>query len=99
LGALEYPFELPAPGVCLEEFEILTDQSMREACGDTDLIERESFFVEQHYASEVLDIAFDGSLGVLGPLFDLGELVARQVEIENLSLVRLSAAHLVTPAA
>ena len=85
--------------MCLEELEVLTDQAVGEAGGDTDLIDGEALLVQQHDAGEVLDIAFDGSLGVLGASLDLGELVAGEVEIEDLGLVRLSAAHLMTPAA
>jgi hypothetical protein len=32
--------------VLFEEFEILTDETVREACGDTDLIDGEALLVQ-----------------------------------------------------
>ena len=85
--------------MCLQEFEVLTNETVGEACGDTDLIDREALLLQQHHTGEVLDIAFDGCLGMFGALFDLGELVSGEIEIEDLRLMCLSAAHVVTPAA
>jgi len=48
--------------VLLEELEILTDQAVREAGGDADLVDGEGFLVEEDNTSEVLDVALDGSL-------------------------------------
>ena len=82
----------------LEELEILAYQAMGEGGGDTDLINREGSLVEEDNTGEVLDVALNGGLRVVCTAFDVGELVTGEIEIENLSFVSLTAAHLVPPA-
>ena len=81
------------------QLEILADQPVRKACGDTDLINREAFELQDHHASEVLNIALNGCLGMLGAALDIRELVTGEIEIEDLSFMCLPSTHLVSPAA
>jgi hypothetical protein len=71
---LQDTFELSGFGVLLEEFEILTDEPVREAGGDADLVDGEAFLVEQDNTSEVLDVALDSSLRVVGSTLDVREI-------------------------
>jgi hypothetical protein len=82
-----------------EELEVLTDQAVREAGRDADLVEGEALLVKEDDTGKVLDIAFNGGLGMMGTAFDIGELIAGEIETEDLSFVGLPAAHLVSPTA
>ena len=67
---MQYPLELSASGMLLEELEILANQAVREAGGDADLIDGEALFLKQHDTGKVLDITFDGCLRVSCSAFD-----------------------------
>ena len=83
----------------LEEFEVLTDETVREARRDTDLIDRKTFLIQENNTSKVLDIAFDGCLGVFRSAFDVREEISGEIEIEDLSFVSLSTTHFMPPTA
>ena len=57
----------------LEEFKVFTDETVREAGGYTDLIDGEALLLQENNTSKVLDIAFDGCLGVFCSSFDVRE--------------------------
>ena len=78
--------------------DILPDQAIGEAGGDAYFIDGAPLQVQQDDLGEVLDVALNGGLGMVGTLFDLGELVAAEVEFQDLGLVGGAAAHIVPPA-
>ena len=53
--------------------------------------------MEKCHASEVLEVTLDSRLGVMGFVFDLGELIYTEVEVEDLGFVRLATSHLPAP--
>ena len=60
---------------------------MGEARRDADLIDGEALEMQQDDTGEVLDIAVNRTLAVMGLAFNLRELVAAEVEVEDLCLV------------
>ncbi len=96
---MEDAFELRGFGVVFEELKILAYQAVGEASRDADLVNGEAFLVEEDDTGEVLDVALDGSLGVVSAAFNVGEQIAGQIQIKDLGFVSLTAAHLMTPAA
>jgi len=69
------------------QLDILPGQAVGEAGGYAYFIDGEPFQVQQDDLGEVLDVAFDGGLGMVGALLDLGELVATEVKFQDLGLV------------
>ena len=55
--------------------------------------------MEEENASKVLDIAFDGCLGMFCFSFDVREEISGEIEIEDLSFVSLSTTHFMPPTA
>lgn len=55
----------------LVEVDIFTYQAVGKAGGDADLVNGEPFQVQQDDPGEVLDVAFDRGLGMVGSLLDL----------------------------
>ena len=80
-----------------KELDILTDEPMREAGGDPSLVNGEAFLFEEDNLGEVLDVTFDGAFGMVSTTFNIGELIAGKVEVQDLGLVSLSTAEFVTP--
>ena len=83
----------------LEEFEVFTNETVREASGYADLIDGEALLMQQNNTGKVLDIAFDGRLGVFSSAFDIREEVSGEIEIEDLSFMSLTTAHFMAPTA
>lgn len=53
------------------ELEVLTDETMRKACGNTDLIKGKRFFVQQDDTGKILDVATDSSFTMAGTSLDI----------------------------
>ena len=83
----------------VKELKVLTNKTVREACGYTNLIDRKMFCMQQNNTGKVLDITFNGSLGVLRSAFDIGEEVTGEIKIKDLGFMSLSTAHFMAPTA
>lgn len=88
-----------ATGVFLEELKVLADETMREPGSDTSLVYREALLFKEYDFGEVLDVAPDGTFRVVSASLNVGELIAGEIEVKDLSLMRLTTAEFVTPSA
>ncbi|MEJ2636977.1 MAG: hypothetical protein P8184_17025 [Calditrichia bacterium] len=70
------------------ELEIFTGQKVRGAGSDTNLANSEPFMMHQDDSDKVPDISLNGCFGMVGLLFNLGELVSGHIHFEYLGFVR-----------
>lgn len=82
----------------IEEFEVFSDEAVRESGCNADLIDGEVIMMEEYNPGKVLNIAFDSFFGVVSSAFDVGELVSLEVKVKDLGLMSSTAPHIMSPA-
>jgi len=78
--------------------DVLTDKPIREAGGDADLVNREVLHIKEDDFTEILDIAFNSSFGVMSSFLYLRELITGEVELKYLGFMSSTSAHIMSPA-
>ncbi len=65
------------------ELNILSDESVRSFCDESNLIFGESLLMKRCHLHEIHEIAFDAGFGMVSLALDFGERVTFEVEVED----------------